>query len=144
MAAFVQPAHHTAGGVQTKGAAASQQHGVHSVHRVFALEQIGFARARCTAPHVHATDHALRTQHHGATRGAARVGVMAYGDASDVSDAGDAADHVARRCLVMSNVTCKSSEDPCAVLHARADLAKMMQSIAKTQFDHRQTLEIVA
>jgi hypothetical protein len=69
VAAFVQPAHHAAGGVQPEGAAAGQQHRVHAVHGVFGAQQVGLARAGRAAAHVDAAGHALGAQHHGAAGG---------------------------------------------------------------------------
>ena len=53
-AAFLQPAHHAAGGVQPPRAAAGQHDRVHLVHQVDGREQVGLARAGRGAAHVHA------------------------------------------------------------------------------------------
>ena len=81
-----QPAHHAAGCVQSPGAAAREQNGMHRVHRIARIEQVGLARARCSTSHVHAGDGAAARQHHAAAGGPAGVGEMADLNAGHVGD----------------------------------------------------------
>ena len=76
----LQPAHHAARGVQAEGAAAADQDGVHALHRVDGVEQVGLPRARRRAAHLDAGDGALPVaQHHGAAGGGLEVGPVADG-----------------------------------------------------------------
>jgi hypothetical protein len=83
---FFQPAHHAGGGIQPPGAAAGQQHGMDLVDQVGGVQQVGFAGARSSAPHIDTGDRAVGREHHRAAGGPARIGVVADRQAQDVGD----------------------------------------------------------
>ena len=86
VAVLFEPAHHAAGGVQAEGAAAGEQHGVHTIDQVLGPQQVGLARAGRAAAHVDTGHRALRAQHDGAAGGARRVREVADREAGDVGD----------------------------------------------------------
>ena len=90
-AVLFQPAHRAAGGVQSPGAAAGQHDGMHLVHQIARVQQIGFPRARRCATHIDTAHCAIACDDHRAARGAARVGEMANLDAGHAGDAASVA-----------------------------------------------------
>ena len=73
LAVFLEPAHHAVGGGEAVGTAAREQDGVHPLHRVRRVQQVGLAGARTTAADVDRRHRTAGSQHHRASGGHARA-----------------------------------------------------------------------
>ena len=78
--ALVEVLHHAGRRVEAEGAPARQHDGVHLIHRVHGIQEIGFSRARGRAAHVDAGGGAVAGEHDRAPGGPLRVREMANFD----------------------------------------------------------------
>ena len=86
-AARLQPAHHAGRRIQAEGAAAAEEHRVNAFHCVNGAEQIGLARTRRRAAHVHAGDGAAGAAEHDRAAGCrVRIGPVADREAGDIGE----------------------------------------------------------
>ena len=83
-ALFGQPAHHAAGGIQTKRAATAQHDGVHLVHQIRGVEQIGFTGAGRGATDIHRSSGPSGREYHRAARQAFRKREVSYQQAGNI------------------------------------------------------------
>src|SRR5690606_40673319 len=83
---LLQPAHHAGGRVQPERAPAREDDRVHLGHVVHGVEQGDLAAAGPAAAHVHAGHGTLAREHHGASRGPRREGVVTDLDPLDRGD----------------------------------------------------------